>query len=159
MPAANISEQISLAGTEASGTGNMKLMINGAITLGTMDGANVEIHEQVGDDNIIIFGMNVDEVNACKNSYRPIDIYNSNSTVKAAIDRLQGGINGNVFNEIAENLKTKDPYMALKDFDSYQQAQRYASECYTDKMKWNRMSLASSPQTDLLRSTQRTSGD
>ncbi len=142
MPAANISEQISLAGTEASGTGNMKLMINGAITLGTMDGANVEIHEQVGDDNIIIFGMNVDEVNACKNSYRPIDIYNSNSTVKAAIDRLQGGINGNVFNEIAENLKTKDPYMALKDFDSYQQAQRYASECYADKMKWNRMSLA-----------------
>ncbi|MCR5479168.1 MAG: glycogen/starch/alpha-glucan phosphorylase [Ruminococcus sp.] len=142
MPAANISEQISLAGTEASGTGNMKLMINGAITLGTMDGANVEIHEQVGDDNIIIFGMNVDEVNACKNSYRPIDIYNSNGTVKAAIDRLQGGINGNVFNEIAENLKTKDPYMALKDFDSYQQAQRYASECYADKMKWNRMSLA-----------------
>ncbi|MBQ9869633.1 MAG: glycogen/starch/alpha-glucan phosphorylase [Ruminococcus sp.] len=142
MPAANISEQISLAGTEASGTGNMKLMINGAITLGTMDGANVEIHEQVGDDNIIIFGMNVDEVNACKNSYRPIDIYNSNSTVKAAIDRLQGGINGNVFNEIAENLKTKDPYMALKDFDSYQQAQRYASECYADRMKWNRMSLA-----------------
>ncbi|MBQ4248291.1 MAG: glycogen/starch/alpha-glucan phosphorylase, partial [Ruminococcus sp.] len=142
MPAADISEQISLAGTEASGTGNMKLMINGAITLGTLDGANVEIHEQVGDDNIIIFGMNVDEVNACKNSYKPMDIYNSNGTVKAAIDRLQGGINGNTFNEIAENLKTKDPYMALKDFDSYQQAQKYASECYTDKMKWNKMSLA-----------------
>jgi len=142
MPAADISEQISLAGTEASGTGNMKLMINGAITLGTLDGANVEIHEQVGDDNIIIFGMNVDEVNACKNSYNPMDIYNSNGTVKAAIDRLQGGINGNTFNEIAENLKTKDPYMALKDFDSYQQAQKYASECYTDKMKWNKMSLA-----------------
>ena len=142
MPAADISEQISLAGTEASGTGNMKLMINGAVTLGTMDGANVEIHEQVGDDNIIIFGMNVDEVNACKGTYRPIDIYNSNGTVKAAIDRLQGGINGNTFNEIAENLKTKDPYMALKDFDSYQQAQKYASECYADKMKWQKMSLA-----------------
>ncbi len=142
MPAADISEQISLAGTEASGTGNMKLMINGAVTLGTMDGANVEIHEQVGDDNIIIFGMNVDEVNACKGSYRPIDVYNSNSVVKAAVDRLQGGINGNTFNEIAENLKTKDPYMALKDFDSYQQAQKYASECYADKMKWQKMSLA-----------------
>ncbi len=142
MPAADISEQISLAGTEASGTGNMKLMINGAITLGTMDGANVEIHEQVGDDNIIIFGMNVDEVNACKGSYKPIDFYNSNGTIKAAIDRLQGGINGNTFNEIADNLKTKDPYMALKDFDSYQQAQKYASECYADKMKWNKMSLA-----------------
>ena len=142
MPAANISEQISLAGTEASGTGNMKLMINGAITLGTMDGANVEIHEQVGDDNIIIFGMNVDEVNACKASYKPIDIYNSNGVVKAAIDRLQYGINGNQFTEIAENLKTADPYMALKDFDSYQQAQKYASECYCDKLKWNKMSLA-----------------
>ena len=142
MPAADISEQISLAGTEASGTGNMKLMINGAVTLGTMDGANVEIHEQVGDENIIIFGMNVDEVNACKASYKPIDIYNSNGVVKAAIDRLQYGINGNQFNEIAENLKTQDPYMALKDFDSYQQAQRYASQCYEDKMKWNKMSLA-----------------
>ena len=97
MPAANISEQISLAGTEASGTGNMKLMINGAITLGTLDGANVEIHEQVGDDNIIIFGMNVDEVNACKSGYKPMDIYNSNAVVKQAIDTLQYGINGQQF--------------------------------------------------------------
>ena len=142
MPAADISEQISLAGTEASGTGNMKLMINGAITLGTMDGANVEIHEQVGDDNIIIFGMNVDEVNACKGTYRPIDIYNQNDVVKAAVNRLQSGINGNQFNEIADNLKNKDPYMALKDFDSYQKAQAYASECYKDKLKWEKMSLA-----------------
>ncbi|MBO5448169.1 MAG: glycogen/starch/alpha-glucan phosphorylase [Ruminococcus sp.] len=142
MPAADISEQISLAGTEASGTGNMKLMINGAVTLGTMDGANVEIHEQVGDENIIIFGMNVDEVNACKAGYRPIDIYNSNSVVKSAIDTLQYGINGQQFNEIADTLKTTDTYMALKDFDSYQQAQRYASECYKDKMKWQKMSLA-----------------
>ena len=142
MPAADISEQISLAGTEASGTGNMKLMINGAVTLGTMDGANVEIHEQVGDDNIIIFGMNVDEVNACKGTYRPIDIYNHNDVVKAAVNRLQSGINGNQFNEIADNLKNKDPYMALKDFDSYQKAQAYASECYKDKLKWEKMSLA-----------------
>jgi starch phosphorylase len=142
MPAANISEQISLAGTEASGTGNMKLMINGAITLGTMDGANVEIHEQVGDDNIIIFGMNVDEVNACKSNYRPIDIYNKNNIIKAAVNKLQTGINGNQFNEIADNLKNQDPYMALKDFDSYQKAQAYASECYKDKLKWEKMSLA-----------------
>lgn len=141
MPAANISEQISLAGTEASGTGNMKLMINGAITLGTMDGANVEIHEAVGDDNIIIFGMNVDEVNASKSGYHPINIYNSNDVVRSAIDTMQYGINGETFNEIADTLKNTDTYMALADFDSYQQAQRYASECYKNQRKWNQMSL------------------
>lgn len=141
MPAANISEQISLAGTEASGTGNMKLMINGAITLGTMDGANVEIHEAVGDENIIIFGMNVDEVNASKAGYQPMNIYNSNGVIKAAIDRMQYGINGEVFNEIADTLKNTDTYMALADFDSYKNAQRYASECYKDQRKWNKMSL------------------
>ncbi|MGN0594862.1 MAG: glycogen/starch/alpha-glucan phosphorylase [Hominimerdicola sp.] len=142
MPAADISEQISLAGTEASGTGNMKLMINGAITLGTMDGANVEIHEQVGDENIIIFGMNVDEVNACKGSYRPIDYYNNNEIIRKAIDTLQYDINGQQFNQIADSLKNTDQYMALKDFASYQAAQKYASECYMDKMKWQKMSLA-----------------
>ena len=142
MPAADISEQISLAGTEASGTGNMKLMINGAITLGTMDGANVEIHEQVGDDNIIIFGMNVDEVNACKGTYKPIDYYNNSEIIRKAVDTLQYNINQQQFNEIADSLKNSDPYMALKDFDSYQAAQKYASECYTDKMKWQKMSLA-----------------
>ncbi|WP_124097950.1 glycogen/starch/alpha-glucan phosphorylase [Ruminococcus sp. Marseille-P6503] len=141
MPAADISEQISLAGTEASGTGNMKLMINGAVTLGTMDGANVEIHEQVGDDNIIIFGMTVDEVNARKPGYNPMDIYNSNAVVREAVDRLQSGINGEQFGEIAGSLKNADTYMALADFDSYQQAQKYASECYNDRMKWQKMSL------------------
>ena len=142
MPAADISEQISLAGTEASGTGNMKLMINGAVTLGTMDGANVEIHDQVGDENIIIFGMTVDEVNERKPNYKPIEIYNSNAVVKEAIDRMQSGINGESFGEIAGSLKSTDPYMALADFDSYQQAQKYASECYNDKLKWQKMSLA-----------------
>lgn len=142
MPAADISEQISLAGTEASGTGNMKLMINGAITLGTMDGANVEIHEQVGDDNIIIFGMNVDEVNAAKPHYRSIDVYNSNEIIRSSIDTLEKGVNGELFVEIANSLKNTDTYMALADFDSYQQAQKYASECYEDKTKWQKMSLA-----------------
>ncbi len=142
MPAADISEQISLAGTEASGTGNMKLMINGAITLGTMDGANVEIHEAVGDDNIIIFGMNVDEVNARKGSYNPQSFYDSNAVIKKAIDTMQYGINGQQFNEIATMLKTSDTYMTLADFDSYQKAQAYASECYRDRMKWQKMSLA-----------------
>ena len=142
IPAADISEQISVAGKEASGTGNMKLMINGAITLGTMDGANVEIHEQVGDDNIIIFGMNVDEVNMTKPNYKPINIYNSNYIVREAVDRMNRGINGEQFSEIANSLKNIDPYMALADFDAYQKAQAYASECYRDKLKWQKMSLA-----------------
>ena len=142
MPAAEISEQISLAGTEASGTGNMKLMINGAVTLGTMDGANVEIHEQVGDDNIIIFGMNVDEVNQRKPGYRPIDFYNQNGVIREAVDMLTRGINGEQFGEIANSLKTSDPYMTLADFESYQKAQAYASECYKDQKKWQKMSLA-----------------
>ncbi len=141
MPAADISEQISLAGTEASGTGNMKLMINGAITLGTLDGANVEIHEQVGDDNIFIFGMNVDEVERAKPNYRPIDVYNSNQVLKSAVDMLSSGINGEQFIEISNSLKSVDSYMAFADFASYQDAQRRASECYSDKMKWARMSL------------------
>lgn len=142
MPAAEISEQISLAGTEASGTGNMKLMINGAITLGTLDGANVEIRDAVGDDNILIFGMNVDEVNSRKPSYRPEDIYYSNEVVKNAIDAIGSGINGNAFPDIVNALKVKDPYMALADFDAYQAAQKKASELYLDPTTWNKMSLA-----------------
>lgn len=141
MPAAEVSEQISLAGTEASGTGNMKLMINGAITLGTMDGANVEIHEQVGTDNIIVFGMEVDEVNSRKPSYNPEQLYMSNPVIKRAVDLMYSGINGETFNDVANSLKLKDPYMVLADFDSYQMAQKYASETYLDKMKWQKMSL------------------
>ena len=98
MPAADISEQISLSGTEASGTGNMKLMINGAVTLGTMDGANVEIHEAVGDDNIIIFGMSTDEVNDLKRvGYNPMNYYQNNADIRKVVDFINGGINGKVF--------------------------------------------------------------
>ena len=142
MPASEISEQISLAGTEASGTGNMKLMLNGAITLGTLDGANIEIKEQVGDDNIFIFGMTADEVNAKKaQGYRPEDYVNNNDRIMNAINRMYNGINGCKFDEVANSLKFKDPYMVLADFDSYQSAQQYISECYKMPEKWNRMSL------------------
>jgi starch phosphorylase len=142
MPAADISEQISLAGTEASGTGNMKLMINGAVTLGTLDGANVEIHEQVGDENILLFGMNVDEVNAAKPNYNPMNVYNSNAVLRGAVDKLTTGVNDELFYEIANSLKNVDTYMAFADFDSYQAAQRRASECYSNKETWAKMSLA-----------------
>ena len=142
MPASDISEQISLAGTEASGTGCMKLMLNGAVTLGTLDGANIEIREAVGDDNIIIFGMKNEEVNALKaRGYNPEDIYAKNETIRKCINRMYQGINGCVFSEVANSLKSQDPYMVLADFESYRQAQKFSSETYRDKMKWAKMSL------------------
>ena len=141
MPASEISEQISLAGTEASGTGNMKLMLNGAITLGTMDGANVEIYDMVGKDNILTFGMSKDEVNALKPHYRPSDFYNSDPVIKAAVDKLTQGINSNRFDEIANSLKGNDPYMVLADFADYRKTQRTASELYLDTNKWQKKSL------------------
>ena len=143
MPASDISEQISLAGTEASGTGNMKLMLNGAITLGTMDGANIEICEAVGKDNIITFGMSAAEVADAKaRGYRPRSIYDSNPTVKAAVDLLTSGeLGGERFDDIANVLKNTDTYMALADFDSYQKAQAKASELYADPVQFQKMSL------------------
>ena len=142
MPASDISEQISLAGTEASGTGNMKLMLNGAITLGTLDGANIEIKEAVGDDNIIIFGMNAAEVAAKKQEgYNPKSYFESDNTIKMAVNRLYKGINGCAFNEIANSLVNSDPYMVLADFESYRKAQKRSTELYNDKYTWLKMSL------------------
>ena len=142
MPAADVSEQISLAGTEASGTGNMKLMLNGAVTLGTLDGANVEIREQVGADNIVIFGMTADEVLARKaQGYRPEDWFNNNETIRRAVNKMYSGINGCTFEEVANALRNKDPYMVFADFDAYQSAQQYISECYKNSALWHRMSL------------------
>ncbi len=141
MPASEVSEQISLAGTEASGTGNMKLMLNGAVTLGTLDGANVEIHDVVGNDNIFVFGMTTPEVMQRKESYRPMDIYQSNPVVREAVDLLYRGIGGSTFGEIGDSLKNKDPFMVLADFDSYAATQRLVEQTYKDSRKWNRMSL------------------
>ena len=142
MPASDISEQISLAGTEASGTGNMKLMLNGAVTLGTLDGANIEIGDAVGEDNILIFGMKTDEVNALKaRGYHPEQYYNSNHIIKSCIDRMNSGINGCTFQEVANSLKNSDPYMVLADFDSYAAVQKRSSELYRDEKKWTQMSL------------------
>ena len=142
MPAADISEQISLSGTEASGTGNMKLMINGAVTLGTMDGANVEIHEAVGDDNIIIFGMSTPEVNELKRvGYNPMNYYQNNSDIRKVVDFINGGINGKVFPEIGGTITHHDPYMVLADFADYKAAQAKAEKLFADRETWNRMSL------------------
>ena len=142
MPAADISEQISLAGTEASGTGNMKLMLNGAVTLGTLDGANIEIKDSAGDDNIVIFGMTTPEVEELKaRGYDPQQYYNNDGRIHEAIERMYHGINGCMFTEVADSLRTRDPYMVLADYESYRNAQNYITECYNDKMKWAKMSL------------------
>ncbi len=142
IPSADISEQISLASTEASGTGNMKLMMNGAITLGTEDGANVEIHKAVGDDNIIIFGMQTPEVLSLqKNGYSPARYYNNNPELKQALDFIGKGIAGQPFENIYNSLKNNDRYMALADFADYRKAQQKASTLYNDREKWNKMSL------------------
>ncbi len=142
MPAADISEQISLAGTEASGTGNMKLMMNGAITLGTMDGANVEIHEAVGAENIIIFGMDTKEVTELRRSgYTPINYYHNNAEIHQVIEFINKGIGGKTFGEISGAIVHHDPYMALADFADYRNKNKLAIELHGDADKWNRMSL------------------
>ncbi len=147
IPAAEISEQISIAGKEASGTGNMKLMLNGAITMGTMDGANVEIFEQVGAENMFLFGMNVDEVNALwARGYNPQEFLAKNPALKEVINMLTSGVLGKRFDAIAASLLTNrygiaDRYMAIADFDDYARAQKLAGETYLDKEKFMSMSL------------------
>lgn len=146
MPAAEISEQISTAGKEASGTGNMKFMINGAVTIGTMDGANVEIHERVGDENIFIFGLFEDEVEKLRPNYNPTEYYSNDERIRNIIELLRKGINGVKFSEIADSLTLgrngyADPYFVLADFASYVDTQNAVDEAYKDKYRFQRMSL------------------
>lgn len=147
MPASDISEQISLAGKEASGTGNMKFMINGAITIGTMDGANVEMSEAVGDDNIFIFGLRADEVDDIWNKgYNASQYYNQNMRLRKIIEMLIKGFNGESFSDMANYLLTgspvADPYMCMADFESYHAAQVKMKNVYAqDKKQWAKMSL------------------
>ena len=142
MPASEVSEQISLAGTEASGTGNMKFMLNGAITLGTLDGANVEIADAAGKDNEIIFGMLTPEGNALKGmGYHPQAFISDDNVAMAVLDMLEKGWNGENFSEVTNNLRNSDPYMVLADFKDYRRAQHTVQELYKQKQTWNRMSL------------------
>ena len=148
MPATEVSEQISIAGKEASGTGNMKFMINGAITMGTLDGANVEISENVGEENIFIFGLLAEQVADLYRSggYQASSYYNNNPDIKRVIDNLRRGINGVNFGEIADSLTLgrggmADPYMVLADFASYKSKQAEMREVYAQRERWNRMSL------------------
>ena len=152
MPASEISEQISTAGKEASGTGNMKFMINGAVTIGTMDGANVEIHERVGDENIFIFGLLAEEVEKLRAHYNPTEYYSRDHRIKQIIDMLRTGIAGTSFAELADNLtvgrhSAADPYMVLADFASYVEAQDNVDRTYKDKYRFQKMSLVNTAKS------------
>ncbi|MBP3691817.1 MAG: aspartate carbamoyltransferase regulatory subunit [Clostridia bacterium] len=149
IPAAEISEQISLASTEASGTGNMKFMLNGAITLGTEDGANVEIHEAVGDDNIIIFGMTTPEVRSLKaQGYNARSYYENNPRIKAALD-FMATMDNRAYADLAQTFINNDNYMALADFNDYCAAHDKALKLYSDKSVWNKMSLVNIAQSGI----------
>ncbi len=151
--AADVSEQISTASKEASGTGNMKFMLNGAPTLGTMDGANVEIVEEVGMENAFIFGLSSDEVIGYENhgGYNPMDIYNNDWDIKRVVDQLVDGTYANGDRELYRDLYNSllntqssdraDTYFILKDFRSYAEAQKRVEEAYRDQDKWSRMAL------------------
>ena len=146
MPASEVSEQISLAGMEASGTGNMKFMMNGALTLGTLDGANVEIHEEVGDDNMFLFGLKTEEVAKLRPTYVSKDYYKKDPEIKAALDMIKQNVfsvlEPGLFDPILRSLLDyNDYYMLLADLRSYSEAQDRVDAAYRDAKKWNRMSL------------------
>jgi glycogen phosphorylase len=145
-PAADLSEQISTAGKEASGTGNMKFSMNGALTIGTLDGANIEIREEVGADNFFLFGLSAPEVYALKRQgYRPMDYYNANQGLRDVIDLIRSGFfsrgDTELFRPLIDGLLYHDPYLLLADFQSYLDCQSKVSEAYRDTERWTRMSI------------------
>ena len=148
MPASELSEQISTAGKEASGTGNMKFMMNGAVTIGTLDGANVEMYQRLGDENIFLFGLTADEVvETRQKGYSPYEYYNHNAALRAVIDRIAQGFNGCSFNNLTNRLLFSnnggqpDEYMLLADFESYRAAHERAGHVYRDPKAWNKIAL------------------
>ena len=162
IPATDVSEQISTAGKEASGTGNMKFMMNGAITLGTLDGANVEISELVGDDNCVIFGMKVDDVNALRSSqaYKAWDVYNRHDGIKRIIDSLIDGTwaegNRDTFRPIFDEMMHRnDEYFVLEDFEAYAQAHEKILKLYENQTLWRKIAIVNIAESGFF-STDRT---
>ena len=142
MPAAEVSEQISLAGTEASGTGNMKFMLNGAITLGTLDGANVEMHQVLGDENMFLFGLTADEAARLRQSYDPYLLYTRDPVLHRVLDQLKIGFRDGVsYEDLYQRLVNQDEYLLLADYRAYCDAERRMAEAYENREGWNRMSL------------------
>lgn len=151
-PAADLSEQISTAGKEASGTGNMKFAMNGAMTIGTLDGANIEIREEVGQENFFLFGLTAEEVYARKaQGYNPMDYYDTNQELKKVIDRIKNGYfshgDRNLFKPIVESLLYYDQYMLLADYQAYIDCQEQVSQAYQDQEKWLKMSILNSARS------------
>ncbi|MDY7023073.1 MAG: glycogen/starch/alpha-glucan phosphorylase, partial [Cyanobacteriota bacterium] len=145
-PASDLSEQISMAGKEASGTGNMKFSLNGALTIGTLDGANVEIREQVGEENFFLFGLKTEEVDEKKSQgYNPWEFYSSNQTLREVIDQISSGYfspeDSNLFKPLVDSLLYHDEYMLLADYQSYIDCQDRVSAAYRDWDNWTRMSI------------------
>ncbi len=148
-PAADLSEQISTAGKEASGTGNMKFAMNGAITIGTLDGANVEIRDAVGHENFFLFGLTADEVTRRKaEDYTPRSIYESNPELREALDLISSGFfsdsDRGLFQPLVDSLLTRDDYMLLADYQAYVECQQRVSHAYSDLNAWTRMSILNS---------------
>uniref|UniRef100_A0A7C1FH70 Alpha-1,4 glucan phosphorylase n=1 Tax=Caldilinea aerophila TaxID=133453 RepID=A0A7C1FH70_9CHLR len=151
-PGAELSEQISLAGKEASGTGNMKFALNGALTIGTLDGANIEIRELVGPENFFLFGLNAEEVMALKASgYRPYDWYASNPSLKRAVDAIASGAfsrgDTSLFRPLVESLLSRDEYLVFADYQAYIDCQERVSQAYLDQEAWTRMSILNTART------------
>ena len=151
-PASDLSEQISTAGKEASGTGNMKFAMNGALTIGTLDGANVEIRELVGAENFFLFGKTVEEINELKQSgYNPGAFINAMPELQEALRLIEMGhfSNGDseLFRPLLDNLTGNDPFFVMADFADYLRAQEAVSLAWTDRMHWNRMSLLNTART------------
>lgn len=144
-PAADLSEQISLAGKEASGSSNMKFAMNGALTIGTLDGANIEIREEVGEENFFLFGLNADQVDELKQNYNPTEYYNNNQELKAAIDQIKSGYFSNgdseLFQPLVDALLKEDDFLVLADYQSYVECQEKVSQAYQDSDRWTQMSI------------------
>ncbi len=151
-PGAELSEQISLAGKEASGTGNMKFALNGALTIGTLDGANIEIRELVGPENFFLFGLNAQEVMELKaRGYRPYDWYASNPALKRAVDAIASGVfsrgDASLFRPLVESLLSRDEYLVFADYQAYIDCQERVSQAYLDQESWTRMSILNTART------------
>jgi starch phosphorylase len=145
-PGADLSEQISTAGKEASGTGNMKLMMNGAITIGTLDGANIEIREEVGDENFFLFGLTEEEIEARRSHYDPLAIIDQDQDLQEVMHLLESGyfnqFEPGLFDDLISSIKSQhDPWMTIADFRSFVDAQKRVEDAYRDKNHWTKMSI------------------